>query len=116
MSSSSRTPIIARIPGSRSLVNDHAPIEQGRKRGYFKDKKTKALLSLNKGDFLRADGTYGDKEIAHRPVDFALLREGSYNHHSVDGVLFHACSLDGLWLIHDNYPSSIPLFISCGIL
>ena len=30
--------------------------------------------------------------------------------HSVDGVLFHACSLDGLWLIHDNYPSSIPLF------
>ena len=30
--------------------------------------------------------------------------------HSVDGVLFHACSLHGLWLIHDNYPSSIPLF------
>ena len=30
--------------------------------------------------------------------------------HSMDGVLFHACSLDGLWLIHDNYPSSIPLF------
>ena len=28
----------------------------------------------------------------------------------MDGVLFHACSLDGLWLIHDNYPSSIPVF------
>ena len=30
--------------------------------------------------------------------------------HSVDGVLFHACSLNELWLIHDNYPSSIPVF------
>ena len=30
--------------------------------------------------------------------------------HSMDGVLFCAGSLDGLWLIHDNYPSSIPLF------
>ena len=30
--------------------------------------------------------------------------------HSVDGVLFRACSLDGLWLIHDNYLSSIPVF------
>ena len=28
----------------------------------------------------------------------------------MDGVLFCAGSLDGLWLIHDNYPSSIPLF------
>ena len=30
--------------------------------------------------------------------------------HSMDGVLFHVCSLNGLWLIHDNYPSSIPVF------
>ena len=43
-------------------------------------------------------------EPAHRTV------WNLYNAHSVDGVLFHACSLDGLWLIHDNYPSSIPLF------
>ena len=28
----------------------------------------------------------------------------------MDGVLFCAGSLDGLWLIHDNYPSSIPVF------
>ena len=33
-----------------------------------------------------------------------------YAGHSMDGVLFCAGSLDGLWLIHDNYPSSIPLF------
>ena len=32
------------------------------------------------------------------------------HHHSMDGVLFHVCSLNGLWLIHDNYPSSIPVF------
>ena len=30
--------------------------------------------------------------------------------HSMDGVLFCAGSLNGLWLIHDNYPSSIPPF------
>ena len=28
----------------------------------------------------------------------------------MDGVLFHVCFLNGLWLIHDNYPSSIPVF------
>jgi hypothetical protein len=52
MSSSLQTPAIARIPGSQSFVNDRAPIKLGRKRGYFKDKETKSLLSLNKGNFL----------------------------------------------------------------
>ena len=51
----------------------------GRKRGYFKDKESKLLLGLNKGDFLRTDGTYGDKELVDKPVDFDLLRDGSYN-------------------------------------
>jgi hypothetical protein len=80
MSSASQTYVIARIPRSQSLVNDHAPVERGRKRGYFKDPETRTLLGLNMGDFLRADSTYGDKELADRPVDFAQLREGSYDH------------------------------------
>ena len=48
----------------------------------------------------------------HRPLAWGPDPYGyTDNHkHSVDGVLFHACSLHGLWLIHDNYPSSIPLF------
>ena len=58
-------PVIACILGSRSFVNDRTPIKLGRKCGYFKDKESKALLSLNKGDFLQADGTYGDKELTH---------------------------------------------------
>ena len=57
--SNTRTHTIARVPGSRNFVNDRAPIELGRKHGYFKDKETRALLGLNKGDFSRADGTYG---------------------------------------------------------
>ena len=80
MSDSSRTFAIACVPGSRSFVNDRAPVELGRKHGYFKDRETRHLLGLNKGDFLRADGTYGSKELTDRPVDFALLREGSYDH------------------------------------
>ena len=42
-------------------------------------------------------------------VEFGL-RSGFRIRHSMDGVLFCAGSLDGLWLIHDNYPGSIPLF------
>ena len=61
-------------------MNNRAPIELGCKRGYFKDKETRALLGLNKGDFLRADGTYGNKELADSPVDFTLLQDGLYDH------------------------------------
>jgi hypothetical protein len=73
MSETSRNLAIARIPGSRSWVNDRAPVELGHKRGYFKDLVMRVLLGLNKGDFLRADGTYGEKELASGPVDFSLL-------------------------------------------
>jgi hypothetical protein len=52
MSETSQNLSIARIPGSRSRVNDPAPVELGRKQGYFKDAATRALLGLNKGDFL----------------------------------------------------------------
>jgi hypothetical protein len=98
MSSSSRTPAIARIPGSRSFVNDRAPIELGHKRGYFKDKETKSLLSLNKGDFLRADGTYGNKELAYQPVDFTQLLEGSYDHHFLPFVPKQQGSLRSMYV------------------
>jgi hypothetical protein len=91
-------PAIAHIPGSRSFVNDRAPIKVGRKRGYFKDQEMKSLLSLNKGDFLRADGTYGDKELAYQPVDFAQLREGSYNHRFLPFVPKRQGSLQSMYV------------------
>jgi hypothetical protein len=73
MLETSRNLAIACIPGSRSLVNDRAPVELGHKQGYFKDAAMRALLGLNKGNFLRADGMYGEKELASEPVDFSLL-------------------------------------------
>jgi hypothetical protein len=79
MSGTAPTLAIARVPGSRRLVNDPAPIQLGRKRGPPKDRETRDLLSLNKGDFLRADGTYGSKELADSPIDFSVLRTGSYD-------------------------------------
>jgi hypothetical protein len=79
MSEASRNLVIARIPGSQSLVNNAAPVKLGCKHGYFKDQVTRTLLGLNKGDFLRADGTYGKKELADKPVKFSLIREESYD-------------------------------------
>jgi len=58
---------------------DRAPIEMGRKRGYFKDEAARALLGLNKGDFMQNLGTYGAKEMGTNPVNFDLLRDGTYD-------------------------------------
>jgi hypothetical protein len=67
------------IPGTRISLFERAPLEYGRKRGFFRDETTRALLGLNKGDFMTASGTYGAKELAEYPVDFALVRDGSYD-------------------------------------
>ncbi len=58
---------------------DRAPIEMGRKRGYFKDEAARALLGLNKGDFMQNLGTYGAKEMGTNPVNFDLLRDRTYD-------------------------------------
>ena len=68
-----------RIPGTRISLFERAPLEHGRKRGYFRDEATRALLGLHKSDFLQASGTYGAHEVAEYPVDFALLRNGMYD-------------------------------------
>jgi hypothetical protein len=67
------------IRGTKISLFERAPIEQGRKRGYFRDEATRALLGLNKGDFMQANGTYGAREQAEYPTDFALLRDGTYD-------------------------------------
>ena len=36
-------------------------------------------LGLNEGDFLQADGTYREQELADKPVEFLLLREAAYD-------------------------------------
>jgi hypothetical protein len=67
------------IPGTRKLMSGRAPVESGRKRGYFKDDETRVLLSLNSDDFMLNSGTYGTKELGENPVDFAVLRHGTYD-------------------------------------
>ena len=68
-----------RIPGTRILLFERAPLEHGRKRGYFWDKAIRALLGLHKSDFLQVSGMYGAYEVAKYSVDFALLRNGTYD-------------------------------------
>lgn len=68
-----------RIPGTTISLFDRAPLENGRKRGYFRDEATRALLGLNKGDVMQASGTYGAKELAEYRVEFDLLCEGTYD-------------------------------------
>ena len=79
MSRAAQDLAIARVPGSWSLVSDPAPVELGWKHGYFKDREVKALLGLSKGDFLRANGTYGSKELVDSPINFSWLQEGTYD-------------------------------------
>ena len=67
------------IPGTRISLFERAPIEKGRKKGYFRDEATRALLGLNKGDFMQTSGTYGAKELAEYPVRFELLCDGTYD-------------------------------------
>ena len=67
------------IPGTRISLFERAPLEAGRKRGYFRDEATRALLGLKKGDVMEASGTYGAQELAEYPVNFALVRDGTYD-------------------------------------
>ena len=69
----------AYIKGTGISLVERAPLAEGRKRGYFRDEVTRALLGLRKGDYLQANGTYGAQEMAEYPTDFALLRDGSYD-------------------------------------
>ena len=52
---------------------------RSRKRGYFNDGATRVLLALTEEDHLQAAGTYGAKELGEYPVDFMILRNGSYD-------------------------------------
>ena len=67
------------FPGTNKGMFERAPVESGRKRGYFNDGAMRVLLALTEEDYLQAAGTYGAKELGKYPVDFALLRNGSYD-------------------------------------
>ena len=68
-----------RVPGTNKSMFDRAPVGSGCKRGYFNDSATRVLLALTEEDYLQTAGTYGAKELGEYPVDFALLRNRSYN-------------------------------------
>ena len=68
-----------RVPGLNKSMFERAPVESGRKRGYFNDGTTQVLLGLTQDDYLQVAGTYGTKELGEYPVAFALLQNGSYD-------------------------------------
>ena len=68
-----------RVPGLNKSMFERAPLESGHKRGYFNDGATRVLLGLTQDDYLQVAGTYGAKELGEYPVNFVLLRNGSYN-------------------------------------
>ena len=68
---------------------ERAPVESGRKHGYFNDGATGVLLGLTQDDYLQVAGTYGAKELGKYPVNFVLLRNGLYNQCLLPFVLKH---------------------------
>ena len=76
-----------RVEGSKLTMIEPAPVQMGRKRGFFKDEESRILLGLNQGDFMLASGTYGAKELGEGPVKFTLLRDGSYDQHFLPFIL-----------------------------
>ena len=67
------------ILGTNRSMFERAPVESGRKCGYFNDGAMRVLLALTEEDHLQAVGTYGAKELGEYPVDFMILRNGSYD-------------------------------------
>ena len=50
------------------------PIDQGPQKGYFNDKATRSLLSLDPSDCILHSGTYGEKELSTHPIAFSTLQ------------------------------------------
>ena len=69
------------ILGTNKSMFEQAPVESGHKRSYFNDGATRVLLALTEEDHLQAAGMYGAKELGEYPVDFTILRNGSYDQH-----------------------------------
>ncbi len=94
-----------RVAGTNRPMFEKAPVEVGRKRGYFKDEVTRVLLSLTKEDYLQVSGTYGAKELAEYPVDFTLLRNGSYDQRLLPFVPKRRATMRPVWieLRHTNH-------------
>ena len=67
------------FPGTNKGMFERAPVESSHKRSYFNNRATRVLLALTEEDYLQAAGTYGTKELGEYPVDFPLLRNGSYD-------------------------------------
>ena len=56
-----------------------APVNEGKKKGYFDDLATRELLDLSSGDVILHSGTYGASELSVQPVKLSMLWTSSYD-------------------------------------
>ena len=56
-----------------------APVDEGKKKGYFDDSATRVLLELSPSDALLHSGTYGTSELSVQPIKLSTLRTLSYD-------------------------------------
>ena len=59
--------------------SSRAPVEEGKKKGYFDDSATSELLGLSPSDALLHSGTYGLSELSVLPVKLSTLQTLSYD-------------------------------------
>jgi len=56
-----------------------APVDEGKKKGYFDDHATRMLLDLSPSDAVLHSGTYGNKELSVSPIKLSSLRATNYD-------------------------------------
>ena len=56
-----------------------APVDEGKKKGYFDDHATRMLLDLSPSDAVLHSGTYGNKELSISPIKFSSLQVTNYD-------------------------------------
>jgi hypothetical protein len=56
-----------------------APVDEGKKKGYFDDHATRELLDLSLSEIVLHSGTYGINELSVQPIKLSTLRAPSYD-------------------------------------
>ena len=78
MSRSSHSDYRARVTVDPT-ASSPAPVDEGKKKGYFDDTATRVLLDLDPKDTLLHSGTYGDKELSVKPIKLTTLRSQDFD-------------------------------------
>ena len=60
-------------------VSSPAPVDKGKRKGYFDDNATKELLNLSPNDTLLHSGTYRTNKLSIQPIKLSALHTHSYD-------------------------------------